>query len=133
MKVADLKMNAPAASLEVQHKIRRPGQPSEKQAAGRINFHDVLENKLVTNKGLQFSAHAARRIEERQVGLSPQVLSRLDNGVRQVSEKGSRSSLIFVDETAYIISVKNKTVVTAVNKADAVNNVFTNIDSVAIV
>ena len=47
--------------------------------------------------------------------------------------KGSVNSLIMMDETAFVVSVKNKTVVTAVDKMGQANNVFTNIDSVAIV
>jgi len=73
-----------------------------------------------------------RRLEERQVALNEDTLHRLDSGLRQLDEKGSRNSVIFLDDTAFVVSVKNKTVVTAVQKEQQ-GNVFTNIDSVAIV
>ena len=97
------------------------------------SFGDVLSQKIAEHTPLKFSAHALRRIEENEMLISPDALSRLQNGVKQVEAKGAKDSLILVDDTAYIVSVTNKTVVTAINQARTMENVFTNIDSVAIV
>lgn len=44
-----------------------------------------------------------------------------------------RDALIYFNHTvALIVSVKNRKVVTAVDEASALENIFTNIDSVAI-
>ena len=40
--------------------------------------------------------------------------------------------MILLKETALVVSVKNRTVITAVDEASAKENIFTNIDSAAI-
>ena len=45
-------------------------------------------------------------------------------------EKGMKESLVLVDDLAFIVNVKNKTVVTAVN--DKEERIFTNIDGAVI-
>jgi flagellar operon protein len=82
---------------------------------------------------IKFSGHALNRLTERDVKLTNADYSRLEQGLKQVEEKGASKSLILVDENAFIVSVKNKTVVTALSMENTASNVFTNIDSVAIV
>lgn len=136
MKVADLQRNIPIYPLE-------PGKGAAKTAQSKANgqigpanakpFAEILQEKIGNQQLLRFSAHAIRRLEERSVQLSENELMRLNQGVQQLDEKGSRNSLVLIDDTAYIVSVKNRIVVTALNNAASTNNVFTNIDSVAIV
>jgi flagellar operon protein len=57
-------------------------------------------------------------------------MERLEQGTTKAREKGIRESLIMVDDLAFIVNVKNNTVVTAVN--DSENGVFTNIDGAVI-
>jgi len=137
MKVADLQINSklyPIGPNKVNGKSINPQRDVEKKKTeGTQPFSKILQDKIDSQKQLKFSAHAVKRLEQRSVRLSEHELSRLDNGLKQLDEKGSRNSLILVDDTAYIVSVKNKTVVTALKNAEALNNVFTNIDSVAIV
>jgi flagellar operon protein len=136
MKVADLQRQHGFAPIEPgrvnprRHDIQ-PGQ-GPNQPAGP-SFGDVLTETIREQTPLKFSAHAMRRIEENQMLMSPEEITRLENGVKQVEAKGAKDSLILVDDNAFIVSVTNKTVVTAINQARAMENVFTNIDSVAIV
>ena len=82
---------------------------------------------------VRFSAHAAARIEKRGVKLSPGDLMRLGRAVDRMQEKGVRDALIYINHAvALIVSVANRTVVTAVDEASAKENIFTNIDSAAI-
>lgn len=106
---------------------------TEKIKSPERNFSEILGEKVNKKDGLKFSAHAMRRLSDRQINLTPMDLSRLNSGLKLAEEKGARSSLIMVDKNAYIVSVKNKTVVTALTEEAALGNVFTNIDSVAIV
>jgi flagellar operon protein len=82
--------------------------------------------------GLQFSRHAARRIEQRGLAIDGMQMERLQRAVGQAEAKGSRDSLILLDELALVVSVQNRTVVTAVDEASRKEHVFTNIDSVVI-
>jgi flagellar operon protein len=81
---------------------------------------------------LQFSRHALARIERRGIALDPSTLGRLSEGVGKAASKGSRDSLVLVDGTAFVVSVSNRTVVTAVGAEHMKDNVFTNIDSAVI-
>ncbi len=105
-------------------------QGSGEQAA---NFAEELKSKL-GSKEVEFSSHAIKRLESRQIDvIGNDKLERLNKGVELAAEKGSEESLILVDSTAFIVSVKNNTVITTVSAEDLKGNVFTNIDSAVIV
>lgn len=93
------------------------------------SFADVLAQRTT---GVQFSGHALARLQRRGIDVSPAVLQRLDNGVDRAASKGSRSSVVFVDTTAFVVSVANKTVITAVDRDHMRDHVFTNVDSAVI-
>lgn len=82
--------------------------------------------------GLHFSKHATKRIEQRGLDMDAARMERLERAVGQAAEKGSKDSLILLDELALVVSVQNRTVVTAVDEASRKEHVFTNIDSVVI-
>ncbi len=99
----------------------------------KTTFQSVLNERIGNDNSLQFSSHATKRINQRNIELTPAHLSRLEEGLGRVKQKGSQSSLLLMDKMAYIVSVRNQTVVTALSKEATQSNVFTNIDSVAIV
>jgi flagellar operon protein len=99
---------------------QRPDGPS---------FADVLRSQ---QQPLRFSQHAVQRAERRGVDLGPATLGRLQDGVERAAGKGARASVVFVDSTAFVVSVPNRTVITAVNREHMREHVFTNIDSAVI-
>lgn len=100
----------------------RPGAPS---------FADVLAER-VQSSGVTFSGHALQRIERRGIPVDQSTLQRLEAGVDRAAAKGSRDSLVLVDETAFVVSVRNRAVITAVDREHMKDQVFTNIDSAVI-
>ncbi len=78
---------------------------------------------------VKFSNHALERMVHRGIKFSPQELGRLNDAVQRAQSKGSKNSLILMNDNALIVSVKNNTVVTVVDKNSLKENVFTNIDS----
>ncbi|TEB04940.1 hypothetical protein Psch_03703 [Pelotomaculum schinkii] len=114
----------PAASIE----SRMPAARESKR-----DFQNVLHHELASCQELKFSAHAEKRLKERKITLDREDLSRIDQAVKQAEAKGARESLIIYNDLAFITSVKNKTVVTALDGSSLTNNVFTNIDSAVIV
>ena len=109
----------------------RDGSVHESGEAG--SFAEHLKNSL-GSKEVEFSNHAIRRLESRKIDVSENDrIERLNKGVELAAEKGSEESLILVDSTAFIVSVKNNTVITTVSADDLNGNVFTNIDSAVIV
>jgi flagellar operon protein len=117
----------------------QPAAPSQaaaqgkKTTAGQLSFNQVLEQQLEKEAGLKFSAHAQARMQSRNIELSTQDLVRLREGVAQAASKGARESLLLKDGTAFVVSIKNNTVITAVDAGSMKGNVFTNIDSALIV
>jgi flagellar operon protein len=79
-----------------------------------------------------FSKHALDRLSRRGIDLDGQTLGRLTDGIQRAADKGSRNSVVFVDGTAYVASVQNNTVITAVSQESMRSHVFTNIDSAVI-
>ncbi len=83
-------------------------------------------------EGLRFSQHALERMSNRGISFKPEDLAKLSEAVEKAAKKGSRESLILMGDNALIVSVKNKTVVTAMDRETMKENVFTNIDSTVI-
>jgi flagellar operon protein len=83
--------------------------------------------------GLKFSNHAIERMQSRGISLDPSRLAKLDEAVKKAAAKGSKDTLVLMDECAAIVSVKNNTVVTVMDKNNLKENVFTNIDSTIVI
>lgn len=97
------------------------------------DFGHLLQRELGKTQELKFSAHAEKRLQERNINLDPEDLAKINRAVRQAEAKGARESLILFGDLALITSIRNKTVVTAVDGKSAKEHVFTNIDSAVIV
>ena len=93
-----------------------------------LSFEDILKSK----QEIKFSKHASMRLSERNISLTAEQNQRLQSGVEAASEKGIKESLVLVDSLAFIVNVPNNTVVTAMDKKETNNNVFTNIDGAVI-
>jgi flagellar operon protein len=103
-------------------------------AAGKDSgFGRLLDSQLERGQSLTFSHHAQSRLLSRQIQLTAPQMERLQAGVQQAAQKGAKDSLVMVDNLAFIVSVANRTVVTAVDGAAKNGNVFTQIDSAVIV
>ncbi|CRZ34560.1 flagellar operon protein [Herbinix hemicellulosilytica] len=105
--------------------LHTPGKPfdeilKEKQAS--LNQTQITE--------LKFSKHANERLASRNIDLTDEQYERLLNGARKASEKGIRESLVLIDDLAFIVNIKNSTVITAVNEGE--EKIFTNIDGAVI-
>ena len=109
-----------------------PAPPTGVGKAGRDAFQEILIREIRRTE-LKFSAHAQKRLAERQIELGPQDLEKISRAAALAETKGARQSLLIYGDLALVTSISNRTVVTAVNGEAAVNNVFTNIDSAVIV
>ena len=89
-------------------------------------FSDMLEAK---KGGLKLSAHAKKRIISRNIKIDSAEMQRVEKGMDKLKEKGGQESVVISDNKAYLVSVKNNTIVTIVDNASLKDNVFTNIDS----
>lgn len=138
-KIQTLDQLAPQPSV----KVRKPeldGQgPSFKDTLDKIggmtpaNLGQVTPQGLVKPaEGVKFSNHAIERMRTRGINYSPEDISKLSDAVSRAAAKGSKDSLILMNDSALIVSVKNNTVVTVMDKNALKENVFTNIDSTVV-
>ena len=98
-----------------------------------VSFADVLKNTIEKNSEVNFSNHAIKRAVDHNMDITDDELNRLNEGVRLASEKNLDDTLILVGEKAFVVSVKNNTVITTVNNNLIQGNVFTNINGAVIV
>ena len=139
---------------------RKPGdadavQP-KKPSGLKSDFDHVLEGNLGTKKTevpgaagekitakdgkldsvrqpLKFSAHASQRLAERKIQLDPQTMMKVSDAIDKAEAKGIEDTLVLTSEAALIVNVKNRTVITAMDKGSMNGNIFTNIDGAVIV
>lgn len=109
----------------------QPQKPTAGQT-GTTSFARVLDEKL-PSQGVKFSQHAQDRLKARNITLSANDLANLEGAVNSVAQKGGKESLVMMGDSALVVSIKNRTVVTAMDRAQMKGNVFTNIDSAVII
>lgn len=96
------------------------------------SFAEILEQKKIAERGeLKFSKHASERLVSRNIDLSENQKERLNQAVKAAEAKGIKESLVMMDNLAFIVNVKNNTVITAV--AGGEEKIFSNIDGAVVV
>jgi flagellar operon protein len=122
--------------------LRPQGTPVQIPPTGTGSFRDVLRTARPstgpsTSSGqaapLKFSAHAQQRLQSRNINLSQGDLAKMNAMADKAAAKGAKQSLFMMHDTAMVVSIPNRTVITAVDKQSMKENVFTNIDSAAII
>ncbi len=107
-------------------------RPQKVEQPGQVPFKEVLKSQI-TADSLKVSAHAQQRLTSRNIHLTPAELAKISSAVDRAAQKGAQDSLIMMDKLAFVVSVKNKTVVTAMDEDSMKEHVFTNIDSAVII
>ncbi|MBM7623517.1 TIGR02530 family flagellar biosynthesis protein [Sporohalobacter salinus] len=112
-------------------------QSNQKRNTNRVkkngnSFNEILQNQLKEKSGIEFSGHAKKRLNSRNINLTSQDMNKLEKAVTKAENKGAKESLIMMDKVSYVVSVENKTVITAVDDQNMKENVFTNIDSAVV-
>ena len=107
-----------------------------------ISFDEVLNQKKSIEEvlsqtdqssSIKFSKHAGERLEQRDIHLTDEQITRLEEGTKKASEKGIKDSLVLMDNIAFIVNTQNKTVITAMNSDTSDENIYTNIDGAVII
>ena len=119
--------------------------PLKIQAAQRINGAAGPVSSPATNKpgsgpgfaqtlsqvqGIRFSNHAQQRLQSREIQLSDDGVHRLSDAVEKAEKRGGKSSLVLMDDLAFIVNVRERLVVTAMETTGRGEGVFTQIDTV---
>lgn len=123
--------------VNLPERVHRPAKPTPQPTTGvkpgqTVDFKSTLDGVMDTSKSVNFSAHARARLHSRGVELSEQKLAELSDAIDKAEAKGARESLILSDDAAYVVSVKNRTIITAFDRDNLRDGVFTSIDSAVI-
>ncbi|SHI59738.1 flagellar operon protein [Clostridium amylolyticum] len=94
------------------------------------NFKNYLDNEINKNDSFTVSAHAGERIKS--LNLNSRDFEKINEGFNMAEKKGSKNTVILYKDIAFIASVENRTLITAIEKQRSKDNIFTNIDSLVI-
>jgi flagellar operon protein len=113
--------------------IARRGRPdrSAPDTEG-ASFKEMFAREIAGERGVHFSKHASARLYSRGIELSETETARLADAIDKAETKGSRETLVLADKYALVVSVKDRTVVTAFDRDHLREGVVTSIDSAVI-
>ena len=117
-----------AGALKLKHASSQI-QKADADAKAGVQFADLLQQKAEASQPVQFSKHAARRVQERGIDMTDSLLSNLNQAVQKARDKGARDVVIIGESNAFIVNVPNNVVVTTMSEMEMKENIFTNIDS----
>lgn len=133
----DFSPNFPSIQQAASQYISSQPEKRDLQKGQGTSFEEILRQKQGERTGeLKFSKHADYRLSQREIQLTESQRKRLEDGTGKAREKGMRESLVMVDELAFIVNVRNNTVVTAISLDGGTGSeeaVFTNIDGAVII
>lgn len=94
------------------------------------HFNEALKSN---SQKLTISKHASIRMEQRGIQIDQPLWDKIASKVMEAKQKGVNDSLVLVKDAALIVSAKNQTVITAMDKNEACSQIFTNISGAIIV
>ena len=101
------------------------------KSSTQIDFAEALTKKT-EEQAIRFSNHAQKRLQSRAIQLGDDGLARLAQAVEKADKRGGKESLVLMDDLAFIVNVKERLVVTAIDSNERGEGVFTQIDSVVL-
>ncbi len=100
-----------------------------KQQTSNVSFNDILTEQ----QKLKVSKHASDRIKERNIDIPEELWQTIGEKVQEARQKGITDSLVVLNEATLLVSAKNNTVVTALDRQEAGNRIFTNINGTILI
>ena len=125
--MADQRIYYPAQPVFPLTTVQSPVKTPTAVKSGQ--FSEIFNEQV---SGVKFSQHAMDRLQSRNMKLSVDDLQKLNYAVEKAEKKGAQESLMVLNNMAFVVSVKNKTVITAMDGQSMKDNVFTNIDSAVV-
>lgn len=107
---------------------RNPQKQIKQNQLPQTPFSLQLQSAIQSNSQLTISKHARDRLAQRGIDISQERWTRIEEKVKQAKDKGVNDSLVLLKEAALIVSAKNNTVITAMGRQEAAEQIFTNIN-----
>lgn len=102
-------------------------------ASYNTSFKDTLTRQIEKKDGFTMSNHAAERLKNRNINFSEGDMKNINSAINRAEDKGCSESALLYRDTVFITSIKNRTVITVLDRNSSNEGVFTNIDSMVIV
>lgn len=107
--------------------VNQGKKPSAHLISGR-SFAHHLQTAIHQTNELTLSKHAQKRLQERAINIDPEAWGKVEEKVHEAKKLGITDSLVLLKDAALIVSAKNNTVITAMNRNEATSQIFTNIN-----
>jgi len=130
-------------SLPGQSGVDQSERLQRKDQGAKGEFDQVFDKAIGTSTGskdlnqvkqpVKFSAHASQRLRDRKILMDDKLMTKVSEAIDKAEAKGIEDSLVLTQDAALIVNVKNRTVITAMDRGSMSGNVFTNIDGAVIV
>lgn len=116
--------------INIQHiPFHPPIQSTVKNNATQVSKQSFIEHfKQVSTQALKISKHATERLNDRNISISDIEWQKISEKVFEARDKGVNQPLVILDQAALVVSAKNGTVITALDRTEAKQQLFTNID-----
>jgi flagellar operon protein len=116
------------------NQLPKPTMLPKRQGVPTTSFKDLL-NKVQVNEKIELtvSKHAQKRLNDRGITIDEQKWSQISKKVQEAKSKGVQDSLVILDNAALIVSAKNSTVITALDRDEARAQIFTNINGTILI
>ncbi|MBN1211351.1 MAG: flagellar protein [candidate division Zixibacteria bacterium] len=128
-----LKINNYQRPVNLLEISQRNGADKNSQKVSGDSFQEMFSREMAGERSISFSKHASERLYSRGIELDDDKLNKIADAVEKAEGKGSRETLILTDEAALVVSVKNRTVITAFDRDNLREGVITAIDSAVII
>ncbi|WP_373896022.1 TIGR02530 family flagellar biosynthesis protein [Virgibacillus natechei] len=115
--------------LQQHHNVQTPTVKKQSVQLSDVNFRDILSDQ----QNVKISKHATQRMDERNIQLNENQWSAITEKMDEAKGKGVTDSLVLTNDAALVVSTKNNTVVTALNREEATNKIFTNINGTILI
>ena len=114
-----------------------PPTPAAPDRTGRSSFADELrrlrETRTTSTDAFTVSVHAQERMRQRGISLTDGQQQSMQEAFGLLEAKGAREAVLLREDAAFVVSVPNRTVVTALHRDEMQQRVFTQIDSAMLV
>ncbi|WP_286153272.1 TIGR02530 family flagellar biosynthesis protein [Sporofaciens musculi] len=120
-----------AGTLKLQH--AQTALQTRGNTGNQMQFAKLLQEEAGRPKSVQFSKHAAQRVQQRGIEMTDSLLTELNQAVAKAQEKGAKDVVVIGKSGAFIVNVPNNIVVTTMSGAEMKENIFTNIDSAVLI
>lgn len=116
------------------HPITLPKSKKQSVPASSQGFTHHLQQAVESkNSNLHISKHAQVRMAQRNINIDSATWTKIESKIQQAKKMGVTESLVLTETLALVVSTKNNTVITAMNRQEATAQIFTNINGTILI